>query len=86
MNAYMTHWHTFESKIIAHFEERLRLQQHFHSWLNEFGDAGYDRYVKEFREDEVVREHWGVARERHRGAVEAWARVKDRVRREGLRG
>ncbi|OCL04737.1 hypothetical protein AOQ84DRAFT_111508 [Glonium stellatum] len=87
MQAYMVMWHGFNSTLVSHFAEREKWCACLDAkWLTSLGEPtnkpGFDSYLRSLQEDEKVRTHWNIACEKHRTAVEACARVREK----GLRG
>ncbi|SMY23197.1 unnamed protein product [Zymoseptoria tritici ST99CH_1A5] len=99
--AYLVAHHAFNRIILAHFDARerqaeARLQGGM-GWLEAVGDSsgggdgggglkGFKDYGRALREDEVVRETWNVAGDRHRTAVGEFEGRREQVRRLVERG
>lgn len=86
MYAYMAHWHKFNSAMVLHFAEREKWCECLNpTWLTAAGERtdkpGFDSYLRALQEDEKVREHWNVACEKHLAALEACAKVREKVSR-----
>jgi hypothetical protein len=94
MAFYMGAYYQFDSSMLAHFSARHLHAAKFGTGegiggsqdamrLLEAGaegtEEGYASYLRGMEEDVRVQKHWDVARERHRGAVEALLEFKKRV-------
>ncbi|KAK3621708.1 hypothetical protein LTR22_025093 [Elasticomyces elasticus] len=97
--AYLQAFHAFNTSMIHHFAAREQSTQDFlgvgnMKWLESAGDTmggggggvGFGTYLQGVREDERVRELWGVGCERHAEAVRGFGGVRERVRRLGAGG
>lgn len=86
MFAYMALWHKFNSTMVLHFAERGKWCECLDpTWLTAAGEVtdrpGFDSYLKALQEDEKVRKHWNIACEKHLVALEACAKVREKVSR-----
>ncbi|KAK4569347.1 hypothetical protein LTR86_003109 [Recurvomyces mirabilis] len=91
--AYLHAYHAFNTTMVQHFAAREQaanaLMYSGSAWLEAVGDTtregeqpmGFASYARCVREDEMVREVWGVGCERHRVAVEEFGKLRERVRR-----
>ncbi|KAK4891880.1 hypothetical protein LTR27_009579 [Elasticomyces elasticus] len=96
--AYLQAFHAFNTSMIHHFAAREQSAQDLlgvgnMKWLESAGDtmggggsAGFGTYLQGVKEDERVRELWGVGCERHAEAVRGFGGVRERVRRLGAGG
>ena len=93
MQNYLVAWNAFNRTMLSHFSARqcavdYRMQT---GWLGAAGEPsdkekmGFEGYMKGLREDEMVRAHWNSSCERHREVLERHERLRDRVRRGGVR-
>jgi len=96
--AYLKAFHAFNSTMLQHFFDREhnaqgRLSAGM-SWLEATGDtsgmlagpSGFGSYLQGVREDETVREAWGVGCERHAEACKGFEKIRERVRRLAVGG
>ena len=86
MYAYMALWHKFNSTMVLHFAERGKWCECLDpTWLTAAGEVtdkpGFDSYLRALQEDEKVRKHWNIACEKHLVALEACAKVREKVSR-----
>ncbi|MCJ1257039.1 hypothetical protein MMC24_004864 [Lignoscripta atroalba] len=68
MRTYMAEWNAYNSRMLAHFNER-QVEVNNKSggdWITAVGGEGYGRYMRGVEEDFRVREHWDVSWEKHR--------------------
>ncbi|KAK5715976.1 hypothetical protein LTR15_009801 [Elasticomyces elasticus] len=96
--AYLQAFHAFNTSMIHHFAAREQSAQDLlgvgnMKWLESAGDtvggggsAGFGTYLQDVKEDERVRELWGVGCERHAEAVRGFGVVRERVRKLGANG
>ncbi|KAK5729743.1 hypothetical protein LTR17_011709 [Elasticomyces elasticus] len=97
--AYLQAFHAFNTSMIHHFAAREQSAQDLlgvgnMKWLESAGDTmggggggvGFGTYLQGVKEDERVRELWGVGCERHAEAVRGFGGVRERVRRLGAGG
>ena len=93
MQNYLVAWNAFNRTMLSHFSARQSAIDHHMQtgWLGAAGEPsdkekmGFDGYMRALREDEMVRAHWNSSCERHREALERHGRLRDRVRRGGVR-
>lgn len=79
--------------MLSHFSARQAAVDHHMQtgWLGAAGEPsdpekmGFEGYMRALREDEMVRAHWNSSCERHREVLERHGRLRDRVRRGGVR-
>ncbi|KAK5675589.1 hypothetical protein LTS10_011689 [Elasticomyces elasticus] len=97
--AYLQAFHAFNTSMIHHFAAREQSAQDLlgvgnMKWLESAGDtmgggggsAGFGTYLQGVKEDERVRELWGLGCERHAEAVRGFGGVRERVRKLGAGG
>ncbi|KAK5705635.1 hypothetical protein LTR17_021501 [Elasticomyces elasticus] len=97
--AYLQAFHAFNTSMIHHFAAREQSAQDLlgvgnMKWLESAGDtigggggsAGFGTYLQGVKEDERVRELWGLGCERHAEAVRGFGAVRERVRKLGAGG
>jgi hypothetical protein len=90
--AYIRAFHDFNQAMIQHFAAREQMNDlNFKDptkWLEAAGDTsgllmaptGFGVYLAMVQEDEQVREHWNVGCDKHAEAVQAFGKVRERVR------
>ena len=90
--AYIRAFHDFNQVMIQHFAAREQMNDlNFKDptkWLEAAGDTsgllgaptGFGTYLAMVQEDEQVREHWNVGCDKHAEAVQAFGKVRERVR------
>lgn len=74
MRVYMSEWNAYNTKMLAHFNER---QTSVESTLTE--NWGFGKYMQGLEEDFRVREHWDVSWERHRECMRALGAVRAKL-------
>lgn len=99
--AYLKAYHAFNNTMLQHFVSREHQAQARLSagtgWLEATGDtsgllakggppSGFGSYLQGVREDEQVREAWGLGCERHGEACKGFERVREGVRRRVVGG
>ncbi|KAK4948945.1 hypothetical protein LTR10_012318 [Elasticomyces elasticus] len=95
--AYLQAFHAFNTSMIHHFAAREQSAQDLLGvgnlkWLESAGDtvgggsAGFGTYLQGVKEDERVRELWGLGCERHADAIRGFGAVRERVRKLGAGG
>lgn len=93
MQNYLVAWNAFNRTMLSHFSARQAAVDHHMQtgWLGAAGEPsdpekmGFEGYMRALREDEMVRAHWNSSCERHREVLERHGRLRDRVRRGGVR-
>lgn len=90
---YVKAFHRYNNTLLQHFQAREQQAQdqmaNGMGWLEATGDTsgmltaptGFGTYLRGVKEDRAVREAWLLAWERHRDAVLAFEKIRDRVRR-----
>ncbi|KAK5134585.1 hypothetical protein LTR08_006371 [Meristemomyces frigidus] len=92
--AYLKAYHAFNHTMLQHFSAREHQAQARlmvgTSWLEATGDtsgattggpSGFGSYLQGVREDEAVRETWGIGCERHAEACKGFEKIRERVKR-----
>lgn len=89
MQTYLSEWNKFNTAMVTHFNARQswvdRLADRFngpYGWVGALGDVkdgGFQSYMEALQEDDRVREHWNVACEKHKTAMEKCGRLRDQV-------
>lgn len=86
MRAYMLAWNTFNTKMLAHFNERQASVETTlkPEWMSAIGDGtdkwGFLAYMQGVEEDFRVRAHWDVSWEQHRECMRGFGSVRDMLR------
>lgn len=86
MRAYMFEWNTFNTKMLAHFNERQASVETTlkPEWMSAIGDGtdkwGFLAYMQGVEEDVRVRAHWDVSWEKHRECMRGLGSVRERLR------
>ncbi|CAK3932848.1 Hypothetical predicted protein [Lecanosticta acicola] len=91
---YLQHFHAFNKTMLAHVDARQKQAEarllRGSRWLEAGGDTsdnqGFDSYLKGVREDEQVRETWNLGCERHLEAVNAFDKMRERVKKQAAIG
>lgn len=85
MRAYMYEWNAYNTKMLAHFNERqasvdAALQP---DWMTAIGEGtdkwGYAKYMQGIEEDFRVRGYWDVSWEKHRECIRGLGAVRERL-------
>lgn len=90
MRAYMFEWNTFNTKMLAHFNERQASVETTlkPEWMSAIGDGtdkwGFLAYMQGVEEDVRVRAHWDVSWEKHRECMRGLGSVRERLRGGGI--
>lgn len=90
MRAYMFEWNTYNTKMLAHFNERQASVETTlkPEWMSATGDGtgkwGFLAYMQGVEEDFRVRSHWDVSWEKHRECMRGLGSVRERLRGGGI--
>lgn len=90
LRAYMFEWNTFNTKMLAHFNERQASVETTlkPEWMSAIGDGtdkwGFLAYMQGVEEDFRVRAHWDVSWETHRECMRGLGSVRERLRGGGI--
>lgn len=90
MRAYMFEWNTFNTKMLAHFNERQASVETTlkPEWMSANSDGtdkwGFLAYMQGVEEDFRVRAHWDVSWEKHRECMRGLGSVRERLRGGGI--
>lgn len=90
MRAYMFEWSTFNTKMLAHFNERQASVETIlkPEWMSAIGGGtdkwGFMAYMQGVEEDFRVRAHWELSWERHRDCMRGLGSLRERLRGGGI--
>ncbi|KAL8743983.1 MAG: hypothetical protein Q9190_003721 [Brigantiaea leucoxantha] len=85
MRAYMFEWNAYNTKMLAHFNERQASVERTlkPEWMSAVGEGserwGYKKYIQGIEEDFRVREHWDTSWEKHRDCMKALGLIRQRL-------
>lgn len=78
MRSYMLEWNAYNSRMIAHFEERQRIVDALDGdWMS--SAKKYKQYMQGVEEDFRVRQHWDVSWEKHLECMQGLGATRQRM-------
>ncbi len=85
MRNYMFEWNAFNTKMLAHFNERQASVENTlkPQWMSAIGDGsekwGYKAYMQGVEEDFRVREHWNRSWDKHRECMRRLGSLREKL-------